>query len=129
MALSQDCLDDAMDPSHGAEDSQDRVLGQCVWHAGWPGSGVHMCVCLCLFNRITCRFSSLTIWFDIYIIYIYYIICIFMFIVFIYILLFSSVLHNSLYVKFHLFQPQDAWLHEFGDPKADSGLCVHFCFC
>ena len=49
--------------------------------------------------------------------------------IYIYILLFSSVLHNSLYVKFHLFQPQDAWLHEFGDPKADSGLCVHFCFC
>lgn len=69
MALSQDCLDDAMDPSHGAEDSQDRVLGQCVWHAGWPGSGVHMCVCLCLFNRITCRFSSLTIWFIILYVY------------------------------------------------------------
>lgn len=140
MALSQDCLDDAMDPSHGAEDSQDwfvffsnskfllRVLGQCVWHAGWPGSGVHMCVCLCLFNRITCRFSSLTIWFEIYIYLLYYM-YIYVYRIYIYILLFSSVLHNSLYVKFHLFQPQDAWLHEFGDPKADSGLCVHFCFC
>lgn len=78
-------------------------------------------------NNLPFFFLDNLVW-NIYIYLLYYM-YIYVYRIYIYILLFSSVLHNSLYVKFHLFQPQDAWLHEFGDPKADSGLCVHFCFC
>ena len=41
--------------------------------------------------------------------------------------------HKSLYVIFfvcNLFQCQDAWLHEFGDPKKEDWLmCIFLSFC
>ena len=143
MALSQDCFG----RRHGPISRSWRLAGLICFFSqiqsfcwGCLGSVCGMqdgpdqvCIYVCVPvpiqpNNLPFFFLDNLVW-NIYIYILYYMyIYVYRIIVYIYILLFSSVLHNSLYVKFHLFQPQDAWLHEFGDPKADSGLCVHFCF-